>query len=59
MLNEEKKGYIGNPSQLALVRRVTAHGRRAGAGHSARFGAGYWPVPFPGDDHELDVQERL
>ncbi len=33
MLNEERKGYIGNPSQLALVRRVTvAEGKAKGTG---------------------------
>ena len=33
MLNEERKGYIGNPAQLALVRRVTvAEGKAKGTG---------------------------
>ena len=33
MLNEERKGYIGNPSQLALLRRVTAaEGKAKGSG---------------------------
>ena len=60
MLNEEKKGYIGNPAQLALVRRVTvAEGKAKGTGIIEVRTAGGLELDILPDSDEKDYLSEI